>query len=92
MKFCRKQYSRLTVEATFLEFGPIGTYVLNSTMAVDAYYNLRPTGLATVAFDEDGNILGDEVYGSGFTHALGAAFRWKVLSVALNLFLAISKI
>jgi len=74
---------RLTVEATFLEFEPIGTYAINSTMAVDAYYNLRPAGLATVAIDENTN-LSDEVYGSGFTHALGAAFRWKVLSVGIE--------
>jgi len=74
---------RLTVDATFLELGPIGTYAINSDMAVDAYYNLRPTGLATIAIDENSSIE-DDAYGSGFTHALGAAFRWKVLSVGIE--------
>ena len=73
----------LTAEATLLELGPIGTYAINSTMAVDAYYNLRPTGLVSASIDED-NSLSDDYYGSGFTHALGAAFRWKVLSVGIE--------
>jgi len=79
----QEKITRLTAEATFLELGPIGTYAINADMAVDAYYNLRPTGLATVAIDENSN-LEDDVYGSGFTHALGAAFRWKVLSVGVE--------
>lgn len=70
-----------TVDVGFLELGPVGTYALNEAMALDAYYNLRPTVSTTVTNDFD---VVTAFAGSGFTHAIGAAFRWKVLSIGVE--------
>ena len=75
---------RVTVDVTLLEVGPVATFALTDDIAIDAYYNLRPTGLATVfAYSSDsGDYDESDAYaGFGVSHALGTAFRWKVLSI-----------
>lgn len=71
-------FTLLTVDVSALELGPVFTYTLTEAMAFDAYYNLRPTILATA--DTDMNAFG----GFGITHAFGIAYRWKVLSVGIE--------
>lgn len=72
----------VTGEVAFLEIGPLGTYAISDAMAIDAYYNLRPTSMGT-AYRVDGH--GTEAYGGfGFTHAFGAGFRWNVLFLGLE--------
>ncbi len=67
-------------DAALFELGPIGTYAINESMAIDGYYNLRPTFL--VMASTEGDLMG---YGGfGITHALGVAYRWKVLSVGVE--------
>ena len=61
--------------------GPVGTFAINSDIAIDGYYNLRPTLLIS------GSTADSYTYGSlgfGATHALVATFRWKALSVGLE--------
>ncbi|NJO90875.1 MAG: hypothetical protein HC831_19350 [Chloroflexia bacterium] len=66
---------RGVLEIALLEVGPGFTYAINDDVALDAYYNLRPTIMSSVTVDADNNGLG--AAGFGITHALGAAFRYK---------------
>jgi len=78
-------WARSVADVSFFEIGPIGTYALTSDIAIDAYYNLRPTGFASIMMISDSN--DDENYtyaGFGFTHAIGAAFRFKALNIGLE--------
>jgi len=78
-------WARLVTDVSFFEIGPIGTYALTTEIALDAYYNLRPTGFASVMLISDSG--DDETYtylGFGFTHAIGAAFRYKALNIGLE--------
>lgn len=76
------EFQRATADLAFLEVGPIGTYVLSEEMAIDAYYNLRPTSLATAyqLEDEDGEAYG----GFGVTNAVGADFRYKLFVLGVE--------
>jgi len=69
-------------QMSFLEFGPIGTYALDDNMAIDGYYNLKPSFMINIWGDND---YGFGTFGSGFTHAVGAAFRYEVFSVGLEM-------
>jgi len=78
-------WGRSVADVSFFELGPIGTYAITKDIALDAYYNLRPTGFASVMLISDSG--DDETYtysGFGFTHALGAAFRYKALNIGLE--------
>ena len=74
--------TRAVADVSFLELGPIGTVAFSEDIALDAYYNLRPTGFAhmwsSASEDPEGYV------GAGISHAIGTAFRWKVLSVGLE--------
>ncbi len=79
-------WARSVADVSFLELGPIGTYALTKDIALDAYYNLRPTSFASITLvtHSSGN---DDTYsysGFGFTHAVGAAFRYKALNIGLE--------
>jgi hypothetical protein len=74
-------WARSVADVSFFEIGPVGTYVLTKDIALDAYYNLRPTGFASIMSDEDETII---YAGFGFTHAIGAAFRYKALNIGLE--------
>jgi len=79
------EWARSVADVSFFEIGPVGTFVLTKDIAIDAYYNLRPTGFASVMLITDSNE--DETYtyaGFGFTHAIGAAFRYKALNIGLE--------
>jgi len=78
--------ARSVVDVSFFEIGPIGTYALTKDIALDAYYNLRPTGLASaIMLSANSGSYEDEKYsGVGFTHALGAAVRYKALNIGLE--------
>ena len=78
-------WGRSVADVSFFEIGPIGTYALNKNIALDAYYNLRPTGFASVVLISDSG--DDETYtyaGFGFTHAIGTAFRYKALNIGIE--------
>lgn len=78
-------WGRSVADVSFFEIGPLGTYALTKDIAIDAYYNLRPTGFATVTMYSSYD--GDETTtyaGFGLTHAIGAAFRWKALNIGLE--------
>lgn len=76
------EMNRLVADITILEVGPVFTFKIIDNLAVDGYYNLRPTGLATVVTSKFGDESDEEGYaGIGVSHAIGAAFRWNVLSV-----------
>jgi hypothetical protein len=74
--------TRAVADVSFLELGPIGTVAFSDDIALDAYYNLRPTGFVHMwsyaSEDPEG------YSGAGISHAIGTAFRWKVLSVGLE--------
>ena len=78
-------WARTTMDITFLGLGPIGTYAINDDMAIDGYYNLRPTVLLSGGVNTYSSKDFTTAYGGfGLTNALGAAFRWKVLNVGVE--------
>lgn len=79
-------FTRFAMDLTFAEFGPVGTFAVNDDIGIDGYYNLRPTWLSSAFVTSNIGTSDDEfVYtGFGFSHALGAAFRWKVLNVGFE--------
>jgi len=76
------EFGIAAIDFTFLEVGPVGTYAISEDMAIDGYYNLRPTvfGYAIVDEDEDSYVAA----GAGFSHTLGAAFRYNKLNVGIE--------
>jgi hypothetical protein len=67
---------------SLLQFGPVGTYAVAKDIALDGYYNVRPTIFERVVVQDD-----DDNYayaGFGFSNALGAAFRYKVLNLGIE--------
>jgi hypothetical protein len=81
-------WGRAAFDLTFIELGPVGTIALTDDIAIDGYYNLRPTwfGSALVIMDISG-FADDETFayaGFGFSHAIGAAFRWKALNIGVE--------
>jgi hypothetical protein len=81
-------WTRAIIDFSFLEVGPIGTYALGDNTALDAYYNLKPTVLASgLVFNGSGSNSSDETLafaGTGMSHVLGTAFRYKVFNVGLE--------
>jgi len=78
-------WARSVADVSFFEIGPIGTYALTKDIALDGYYNLRPTGFASIMMFTSSDE--DETYtyvGFGFTHAIGAAIRYKALNIGLE--------
>ena len=73
---------RATLDIGVLEFGPVFTYAIDDPMAIDVYYNFRPTVMSTAykVDDEDGEAFG----GFGVTHAFGAGFRYRLLYVGVE--------
>jgi hypothetical protein len=74
--------TRVVADFSFFEIGPIGSVALSDDIAIDAYYNLRPTGFAHMWIYSTDDPTG--FAGVGISHAIGTAFRWKVLSVGLE--------
>ncbi len=68
---------RAVLDIAILEIGPGFTYAINDDVALDAYYNLRPTILSSVDLYDGSN--GSVAAGFGVTHAIGAALRYKAL-------------
>jgi len=67
---------------SFLQFGPVGTYAATDAIALDAYFNFRPTVFENIVVPSSGDSYG---YGGvGFSNALGAAFRYKVLNIGIE--------
>jgi len=67
---------------SFLQFGPIGTYAVTDDIALDAYFNIRPTVFENVIVPSSGDTYG--YAGVGTCEALGAAFRYKVLNIGIE--------
>jgi hypothetical protein len=67
---------------SILQLGPIGTYAVTQDIALDAYYNLRPTIFERVIVPSSGDSYG--YAGFGFSNALGGAFRYKVLNIGIE--------
>jgi len=81
-------WERDVADVSFLSFGPIGTYAISDNVAIDAYYNLRPTGFVSrFVFKYPTGSGSDETYyyiGAGISNALGAAIRYKVLNIGFE--------
>ncbi|HPF01980.1 MAG TPA: hypothetical protein PLV06_07755 [Bacteroidales bacterium] len=73
---------RAVADVSFFEIGPIATVAFSDEIALDSYYNLRPTGFAHMWAYSGDDPTG--YAGGGISHAIGTAFRWKVLSVGLE--------
>lgn len=70
---------RYTLEGSILEFGPVATFAVNDIFAVEGYYNLRPSYMATLLWEnEDSNLV---LYDFGFLNALGVGARVKFLYI-----------
>jgi hypothetical protein len=75
----QQKLQRLTLDIAVLEFGPLFTYAISDAMAIDAYYNLRPTAMSTgYKFNEEDS---EAFAGFGVTHGFGAGFRYSLLYV-----------
>ncbi len=86
--YASKKYTILNNDAynrvlniAFLKVGPSFTYALNDKMGLDAYYQVRPTYAGSILGEsDDPNVA----VGFGFTHAVGVAFRYGLLNVAVE--------
>ena len=80
-------WARATIDFSFLEVGPVGTFVLADNLALDAYYNLRPTVLSSAFVTSYSSSSDDETYtyvGVGVSHAIGAAVRYKIFNFGME--------
>jgi hypothetical protein len=75
------QLDQAVVDFSLLEVGPIVTFAPTDAIALDFYYNLRPTVLATLYSYSDEVV---NYVGGGVSHGLGTAFRWKALNFGLE--------
>lgn len=83
--FDESALTRATIDASLLEIGPIGTYALNSEMAIDLYYNIRPTAIINIIEVKNSwDDYTDTWEGVGITHAIGSGFRWRALLVGME--------
>lgn len=81
---------RASLDVSFLEIGPVGTLALSDIMAIDAYYNLRPTVISSAYRMNNSD---SEGYGGfGFTHAFGAQFRFSLLVAGVEYVLGNAKV
>jgi len=81
------EWARAVLDISLIELGPLATFAINDDMAIDGYYNLRPTIISSALVRTTVSVSGDDTYGYagfGFSHAIGAAFRWKVLNIGLE--------
>ncbi len=83
-------------DVSVFEFGPIGTLALSDKIALDAYYNLRPTSVAhAYMYSNSAYTDNEEVEsfsGLGISHTFGTAFRWKVLNAGFEFVIGSIKI
>ncbi len=70
-------------EASLIELGPLLTVKLADKLALDGYYNLRPTLSSSAILNDSAN--GFTAAGFGFLHAVGAGIRYNVLYAGLEL-------
>jgi hypothetical protein len=80
-------WGKAVIDFTFLEIGPVGTYALTDKIALDAYYNLRPTVFSSAIVytsPSGGEDITNAYAGFGISHAIGAAFRYKIFNVGLE--------
>lgn len=67
--------NRITLEGSFIEFGPVATYAINDLFAIEGYYNLRPTYMVTYYWENsDDYVL---VRNFSFLHGIGIGVRLK---------------
>ena len=76
------KYAIADIVISAIELGPIGTYAISGDMAIDGYYNLKPTVFSSAIANENEDSYA--AAGIGFSHVLGAAFRYKVLNIGLE--------
>lgn len=69
----------MTLEVSFLEFGPVATFALSDKIAVEGYYNLRPTYFVGYYYENsDDYVL---VTDFSFMHGLGFGVRLKFIYI-----------
>jgi len=82
------QWARAAFDISFIEFGPVATIVLADNLALDAYYNLRPTVFSNaMVWNYASSGSADETYayvGFGVSHAIGAALRYKIFNLGME--------
>jgi hypothetical protein len=78
----------VTIEGSLLEFGPVGTFAINDILALEAYYNLRPSYMATYYYETSFNMWNAEDYvllrDFSFLHGLGVGVRLKFIYVGFE--------
>lgn len=83
-----KEYMNSTnAQIGLLMPGVIGTFYLGNEMAIDAFYNIGAT-MAVCATESSiegaGDAFDNADWGFGFSHFLGAAFRFKVFQAGVE--------
>ena len=77
--------TRVTLEGSFLEFGPVGTFAINDIVALEGYYNLRPTYMGTYFYENSASFFDPDDYvvlrDFSFLHGLGLGVRVKFLFI-----------
>lgn len=71
-----------TIDMSFCELGPVGSFAISDQFAIDAFYNLRPTALMSYYNNSNDE---DLLVGSGVTHSLGARFRFNIVYVGMDM-------
>jgi hypothetical protein len=72
------------MEFTLGEFGPIACFGINKKMAIETYYNIRPSlMMSSVTGFNISNDLEDKG-GVGLSHVFGCAFRYSFLSAGIE--------
>jgi len=81
-------WERDVVDLSLLTLGPVGTYAISSNIALDAYYNLRPTGFGSRFISTSSSGSGSDetytYYGLGMSNAIGVAFRYKLYNLGFE--------
>ena len=83
--FALGDLDRITIEGSFLEFGPVATFAINDFLALEGYYNLRPSYMITYYYETSFNMWNAEDYvllrDFSFLHGLGFGVRLKFIYV-----------
>lgn len=71
------ELNRITMEGSVLEFGPVGTFAINDILAIEGYYNLRPTYMVSYIYENSDDYVLLRKF--SFLHGFGFGLRVKFL-------------
>lgn len=86
------EWGRLIIDVSIIEIGPFATVAFTDNLALDAFYNIRPTIVSSALLTND---FAEEMTfgttGFGISHTLGLTLRYNFLSVGFDYVIGIIK-